>query len=224
MKDNIGLVRHCIRMLDEQCNYILGTYCNKFSETLMQRKFAQYPNYETSWGNYIRNNLDKFKGKRVTDCGGIIKGYLWWKDDDPVYNPDNDRAVDTMFEQANIYGKINTIPDIPGVIVRYSGHAGVYIGDGEVIEARGTKYGVVKTKLQYRPWTDWFYHIDIDYESYNILYTDVNKYHWAYADIKRMKDLNILVGYSDGSFKPNQSPTRAELAVVINRILKEVGK
>jgi hypothetical protein len=31
----------------------------------------------------------------------------------------------------------------------------VYIGDGWVIESRGTKYGVVKTRLNERPWTHW---------------------------------------------------------------------
>ena len=35
------------------------------------------------------------------------------------------------------------------------GHVGIYVGNGEVIEARGHLYGVVKTKLKDRPWTDW---------------------------------------------------------------------
>jgi cell wall-associated NlpC family hydrolase len=35
------------------------------------------------------------------------------------------------------------------------GHIGVYIGNGEVIEAQGTAYGVVKTKLEGRGWTKW---------------------------------------------------------------------
>lgn len=32
---------------------------------------------------------------------------------------------------------------------------GVYIGNGEVIEAQGTAYGVVKTELNGRGWTKW---------------------------------------------------------------------
>ena len=43
------------------------------------------------------------------------------------------------------------------------GHVGVYIGNGEVIEARGHEYGVVKTKLARRPWKRWAYIDEIEY-------------------------------------------------------------
>lgn len=43
-------------------------------------------------------------------------------------------------------------------------HVGVYIGNGEVIEARGHAYGVVKTKLKDRPWVNWGYCPYITYE------------------------------------------------------------
>ena len=48
--------------------------------------------------------------------------------------------------------------------VRKSGHIGVYIGNGEVIEAMGTKYGVVKTQLEGRGWTHW---LEIPYINYD---------------------------------------------------------
>lgn len=35
------------------------------------------------------------------------------------------------------------------------GHVGVYIGGGYVIEAMGTKYGVVKTEVEGRGWSGW---------------------------------------------------------------------
>ena len=54
-------------------------------------------------------------------------------------------------------------PDTPGLAVWKSGHIGVYIGNGEVIEAMGTKYGVVKTKLAGRGWSAW---LQIPYISY----------------------------------------------------------
>ena len=61
-------------------------------------------------------------------------------------------------------GTIDTIPEVPGLAVWKSGHIGVYIGGGQVIEAMGTKYGVVKTQLQGRGWTHW---LEIPYINYD---------------------------------------------------------
>ena len=47
---------------------------------------------------------------------------------------------------------------------RKPGHIGVYIGNGEVIEAMDTRYGVVKTKLQGRGWTHWLEVSGIKYD------------------------------------------------------------
>lgn len=38
------------------------------------------------------------------------------------------------------------MPEIPGLMLWKSGHAGVYIGGGYAIEAMGTSKGVVKTR------------------------------------------------------------------------------
>lgn len=72
-------------------------------------------------------------------------------------------SADGAFSIAAEKGHINTMPDIPGICVRYPGHIGIYIGGGDVIEARGTKYGVVKTKLKDRPWTHWLKYPGIEY-------------------------------------------------------------
>ena len=61
-------------------------------------------------------------------------------------------------------GSIETMPDTPGLAVWKSGHIGVYIGSGEVIEAMDTRYGVVKTKLQGRGWSHWLEVPGIKYE------------------------------------------------------------
>lgn len=47
------------------------------------------------------------------------------------------------------------MPETPGFAVWMDGHIGVYIRNGEVIEAQCTAYGVVKTKLSERGWTKW---------------------------------------------------------------------
>lgn len=48
------------------------------------------------------------------------------------------------------------MPDIPGLAVRYDGHVGYYVGNGEVVEERGFAYGCVKTKLKDRKWLHWY--------------------------------------------------------------------
>ena len=104
---------------------------------------------------------------KVHDCTGLVEGYLFCdtpEDLTPKYNPDQDRSANQTLADCTEKGDISTIPEIPGVIVFCDGHMGVYIGAGEVIEARGHKYGVVKTKLSARPWTAWGKHPDIDYD------------------------------------------------------------
>ena len=47
-------------------------------------------------------------------------------------------------------GEISTMPDIPGIILyrqtadKKMQHTGIYIGGGEVVDARGHKYGVMR--------------------------------------------------------------------------------
>ena len=69
-----------------------------------------------------------------------------------------------MFYAATVTGTIDTIPEVPGLAVWRDGHIGVYIGGGYVIEAMGTRYGVVKTKLGERGFTHWLEIPYIDYD------------------------------------------------------------
>ena len=55
------------------------------------------------------------------------------------------------------HGLIDSLPDVPGILLFKSGHVGVYIGGGLAIEAEGFAYGVVETKVSKRPWTEWAY-------------------------------------------------------------------
>jgi hypothetical protein len=51
---------------------------------------------------------------------------------------------------------VDNMPDTPGLGVWHDGHVGIYVGNGEVIEAMGTQSGVVKTTLPSARWTAWF--------------------------------------------------------------------
>ncbi len=43
-------------------------------------------------------------------------------------------------------------------------------------------------------------------------YSDMDESHWAYKQIKILSDSGVLVGYPDGTFKPDENVTRAEFA------------
>lgn len=153
MLTNLGLVEFVKKARDEKAGYVWGTFGLVLTQTILDYKLKQYP-------DMIKPNLDFIKknymGKRTYDCVGLIKGYIWMNDEDPeYYSPATDIGANEMYEKAKIKGPIESMPDIPGICVRFPGHIGVYVGDGKVIEARATKYGVVETHLKDRPWTHW---------------------------------------------------------------------
>lgn len=46
-------------------------------------------------------------------------------------------------------------------------------------------------------------------------YPDLPKKHWAYKQISALTDEDVLVGYPDGTFKPDEPATRAEYATMV---------
>ncbi|MEQ6356883.1 S-layer homology domain-containing protein [Lysinibacillus sp. M3] len=52
-----------------------------------------------------------------------------------------------------------------------------------------------------------------------LVYTDVTKGHWAFSDIQSLNTKSLIKGYSNGTFKPEASITRAEAATIIARAL-----
>ena len=159
-KTNIGLVEYCKAQLGRP--YWYGCFGQISTPTLLDYKERQYPKY------YTATDFDDQMGVKVHDCIGLIKGYMWCKDPEdpkPQYatNGFKDLSANGYLRHAKTKGAIATIPDIPGVLVFMPGHVGVYIGDGEVIEARGHKFGVVKTKLKNRKWVNWAMVDEIQY-------------------------------------------------------------
>lgn len=157
LKTAKGLVEYAKAQLGRP--YWYGTFGQAASKELYEQKKRQYPKQYT-W------DYDGITAK-VHDCVGLIKGYLWCEDAqaEPVYNEEQDVSADMLYAICETGGRINTIPEIPGVLVFKSGHVGIYVCNGEVIEARGRSYGVVKTKLSDRPWTDWAFCPWIEYEA-----------------------------------------------------------
>ena len=148
-KTNLYLVEYAKAQLG--LPYWYGTYGAIATEELYKAKKKQYPN------NYKATDFPSQYGLRVHDCVGLIKGAMWSETptSKPKYNKDEDTSANGMIKRCTERGPIETIPDIPGILVHKDGHIGVYIGDGYVIEAKGHASGVVQTRLKDRPWTDW---------------------------------------------------------------------
>lgn len=192
-----GLVEYAKAQLGRP--YWYGTFGQAASKALYSQKKSQYPTYY-KW-DYAGET------EKVHDCVGLIKGYLWCdstEDATPSYNVTQDKSANQFRDMCTSGGNISTIPDVPGILVFYNNHVGVYIGSGEVVEARGHSYGVVKTKLADRPWKSWGYCPYITYEApeqktVEIALPVLKK--GAKGDtVKAMQILLIGYGFEMGSF------------------------
>lgn len=155
IKSNHGLVDHAKRALSEKWGYVWGTFGMVLTEALFNQKLAQYPDGVGKYESFIRSNWMK---KRTADCVGLIKSYIWWNGSNPVYDSKTDLSANGMYNAATEKDYISSLPEVPGVCLWKDGHIGVYMGDGRVIEAKGTKYGVVQTPLKgsgASSWTHW---------------------------------------------------------------------
>ena len=162
--------------------YWYGTCVYKCSTSTLNSKTKQYPSH------YTDSRMSKYKShiskKMVAaDCVGLGKGYNWTYGGEGVIESIGtdktfkskyghncpDKSANGMFTYAKSkglkWGKISTIPEVPGLAVRYDGHVGYYIGNGKVIEERGFNYGCVITELKGRKWDYWYEFPGIKYVS-----------------------------------------------------------
>lgn len=154
--------------------YWYGTTVQKCSESLLNGKKKQYPTH------YGAERMAKYKQAIAdhgicSDCVGAFKGYMWTDGGNGVKDAMgntkaisykyrlhiNDFNADGLFnfakQQGLPWGSIDTIPEVRGIAVRYSGHVGYYVGNGYVVEYRGFKYGCQKNRLRDRNFTHWYY-------------------------------------------------------------------
>ena len=162
-KTNSGLVAYAKAQVG--LPYWYGTFGQTASESLYNSKAKQYASkgYYTKWTDY-----DTQYGKRVHDCVGLIKGYIWSASATatPVYNSAQDKSACGMYtaSSSDHRGKIATFPAAAGLLLYKSTsssnasgihHVGVYGGDGYVYEAKGHEEGVVKTAYKKSDWQFW---------------------------------------------------------------------
>lgn len=168
-KTNTGLVAWAQSMVGQP--YWYGTCGYKCTQSLLSRKAVQYPiHYSDS--RMPRYKQDIAAGGICSDCIGLMKGYLWTREDGTQkYDASTDVNTGGLFSRATVKGVISTIPEVPGLMVYKDGHVGVHEGNGSVVEARGFASGVVRSKIADTAWTHWVAAPWLSYEGYEDLLT-----------------------------------------------------
>ena len=169
-RTNINLAEFCKQVIGTP--YWFGTFGNRADRSLYNSKKAQYPSYypPKSWTE--ASFTDDF-GKRVTDCAGLLKWFLWsnnMSDKAPTYKSSEDYGATTFYNTCTEKGSIGSLPaDKIGILV-FNGnsstktHMGVIVdNEGTVVEAKGHAYGTITSKAG--SWGYWGKCKFIKYES-----------------------------------------------------------
>lgn len=151
--------------------YWYGCCCYDCTSSLLKRKTTQYPAHYTV-ARMARYREDIAAGKKCADCIGLIKGYMWLNEETgkAKYGSNNcpDKGANGMFTYAKRcklnWGTIDALPERVGLVLWRSGHVGVYIGEGKLIEARGFSAGIVEANVADRNFTHWFEMPGLTYE------------------------------------------------------------
>lgn len=155
-KNNLDLVEWAKQAQSHGWGYVWGSYGEVLTQKILNSKAKQYPDEVGSKADFIKTH---WIGRRTADCIGLIKGYGWLNTQTGTIeygtNGMPDIGADTMFNNANEKGTIDTLPEIPGLALWHSGHIGIYIGGGKVIHAANTQAGVIISDVSGSGFTHW---------------------------------------------------------------------
>lgn len=171
-----ALVRYAV-------NAVGGGYCwgadGQVCSPAVRRELAnRTSNTETK--NNLLGLCAKWDGKKIWDCSGLFRGA--WR---ALLKYRSGGATGIYNKWCYMTGTIDTLPDEPGIAV-FRGtpnnmeHIGLYIGGGEVIDARSSAKGVVRGTLEsYGRWTHWGRLEDVDYGESETESPATNKVKWS---------------------------------------------
>lgn len=199
-KDLVAFVK---KAASEKWGYVYGGDGEKYDEETAEKwaKSRKKPSSHIGTArSYFVTRCKKWFGKRVVDCSGLIIAAFR-----SVKANYSDQTANTFYDRCGESGKIKDMSNIPGLCVHKSGHIGIYVGDGLVVESRGTDYGVVLTKLEKRPWTGWGKLADVAYPETPVQKPTLRRGSKGEAVENLQETLNKKMGSAlkiDGKFGP----------------------
>lgn len=159
VKTNIGFANFAWNALDCRSAYVFGAVGQRVTPEFLQRQASRFAGNERAGlsASEVTWIDARYRGRHAFDCIGLIKAYSWIDESTGEISSKHPNAMpdctaNGLLAQAAEHGPIVLMPDTPGLAVQMNGHIGVYVGNGEVIEARGNHLGVTKTKLKERNW------------------------------------------------------------------------
>lgn len=124
------------------CGYVYGAQGEVMTKSLLDTLIKRFGRSHYYFDGY---SAEKWIGKQCFDCSGLI---VWALEQLGLIR--TDLTADGLYQLCNP-AEMEKLE--PGDLVFYQNsngykhHVGVYMGNGKVIHARGTAYGVVETEM-----------------------------------------------------------------------------
>ena len=128
--------------------YCWGATGKTLTQAYLDQLIKQYPDHVSQAQN------GKWLGKTVWDCASLVRGAMKTVGISMVSGATS-QVKKTKWQ---VFGTIDNLPkDKICCLYRWNGssyqHTGIYCGDSYVVDARGSKSGVIKSTLTSYPWT-----------------------------------------------------------------------
>lgn len=130
------------------CKYWYACSGEKPTAALLDQKIKQFPGMWTA-ARIFKARTEVGKGDHVFDCIGLVR-----------YASDMTKDRDALYTNANKLstlspgGAMNTLPELPGLLLFCPGHVGISLGGGQCVECWGFQHVAVHP-LRFQKWTRW---------------------------------------------------------------------